>query len=263
MSQILYYFFSFFINIDFFICLFLVLSYFLWRITKSRGARKIVSLSVFLLFFIGILPTSSWMVAYLENYYPKIDALPDDVHGIIILGGSFDRPLTVARGQDAFNFAAGRFFQGLLLSSAHPHLPLVFTGGGKSVSGAVSEADFAQKYIKAFGFDLKRVLFESNSRDTVENAFFTHKLVQPKHNQKWVLVTTALHMPRSVGIFRAQGWNIIPYPVDYHTDGTFPLVKTPNLKTSFLLWGAAVKEWAGLIANRLYKQTPTLLPERI
>ncbi len=71
----------------------------------------------------------------------------------------------------------------------------------------------------ALGVPDDRMSFEDRSRDTWENAVFTKELVQPKPGERWLLVTSATHMPRSVGIFRKIGFDVIPYPVDYQTGG--------------------------------------------
>ncbi len=61
---------------------------------------------------------------------------------------------------------------------------------------------------------------ERASRNTFENAVLTKAMVKPKPGERWLLVTSAWHMPRSVGIFRQAGWPVIAYPTDFETRGT-------------------------------------------
>ena len=60
---------------------------------------------------------------------------------------------------------------------------------------------------------------ERRSRNTQENAEFSKALVKPKQGERWLLVTSAFHMPRSVGLFRKAGFAVEPYPVDWRVGG--------------------------------------------
>ena len=58
-------------------------------------------------------------------------------------------------------------------------------------------------------------MLEDQSRNTRENAIFTRRLVDPKPGERWLLVTSAWHMPRAIGVFRKAGFEIEAFPVDY------------------------------------------------
>ena len=60
---------------------------------------------------------------------------------------------------------------------------------------------------------------ERRARNTLENAEFAKALAVPRPGERWLLVTSAFHMPRSVGLFRKAGFNVEPYPVDWRTKG--------------------------------------------
>ncbi len=86
-------------------------------------------------------------------------------------------------------------------------------------------------------------------------------MVQPKPDETWVLVTTALHMPRAMGIARRLDWQILPWPTDYRTPGDNA---SPAWRFSF---GSnlsdldeAAHEWLGLVAYYLVGKTDTLFP---
>ena len=105
---------------------------------------------------------------------------------------------------------------------------LVFTGGSGFVfSGALREADVIRHVLDGLGFDLSRITFERESRNTYENAVFSRPLVNPGTGETWLLITSAAHMPRSVGIFRRAGWPVLAYPVDYRS--TSELSWSPDL----------------------------------
>ena len=64
-----------------------------------------------------------------------------------------------------------------------------------------------------------RLTLEDRSRNTIENAVYSKALAQPKPGERWLLVTSALHMPRAMGAFRQAGFAVEAYPVDYQTNG--------------------------------------------
>ena len=87
-------------------------------------------------------------------------------------------------------------------------------------------------------------------------------MIKPKRDEKWVLVTSAYHMPRAVSLFEAAGWNIIPYPVDYHTPKSIPWYFINfNLSTGLFAWSNGIREIGGLITNYLSGRSNVLFPE--
>ena len=114
--------------------------------------------------------------------------------------------------------------------------------------------------LRQAGIDPDCVIFETDSRNTWENALFSRRLVEPQPGETWLLVTSALHMPRSVGIFRRVGWEVVPYPVDYRTRrGGHPYLRFEFEKTLSLLH-EATREWIGLVSYRLMDRTSALFP---
>ena len=122
----------------------------------------------------------------------------------------------------------------------------------------ISEADLTRRELAALGFDADRVMYENKSRDTIENAIKTYALIKPQKDEKWVLMTTAHHMPRSVGLFEKAGWNVIPYPVDYHTTGEY--VPFAGLRMNLLAWNYGIREWIGMLHNYLFGRSDRLYP---
>ena len=77
---------------------------------------------------------------------------------------------------------------------------------------------------------------------------------------QWLLVTSAFHMPRSVGIYRKQGWNVIPYPVDHYSTTEIGLKLDPKLWRNLRDLNTAMREWIGLVVYYLTGKTDQLLP---
>ena len=106
------------------------------------------------------------------------------------------------------------------LALAHPAAKVIFTGGSGNLRGGAAGADVAARLFQDLGLPPDRLMLEAAARNTAENATLTQALVQPNAGQRWVLVTSAYHMPRSVAAFCAAGWTgLIPYPVDFRTPG--------------------------------------------
>jgi uncharacterized SAM-binding protein YcdF (DUF218 family) len=90
---------------------------------------------------------------------------------------------------------------------------------------------------------------------------FTRDLVKPKPHERWLLVTSAHHMPRAVGAFRRAGFRIEAYPVDWRTRGTRDLATAFGTAAAGLArTDVAVREWAGLFAYWLTDRSSELFP---
>jgi uncharacterized SAM-binding protein YcdF (DUF218 family) len=106
----------------------------------------------------------------------------------------------------------------------------------------------------------ERVVFEDRARNTYENAVFSKQLASPQPGERWLLVTSAAHMPRSVGIFRQVGWPVIPYPVDYRTTGEVEILVVPDVARRWNEFDQAVKAWIGLAAYWLTGRSRAAFP---
>lgn len=240
------------INIDLLLILLLVGGAgLLWQRNKKWGKRLVMGGCIGFV-FLGIVPVGVWMLENLENRFPKIE-VPANAKGMILLGGSFDRPTSFGRGDISYNLAAGRFLHFVELAKAYPHLQRVYTG-------TPFEVEAVQKEFKALGIDPASVLYEGASRSTLENAAKTAALVQPIPTDVWLLVTSSYHMPRSVGLFRRAGFNVLPFPVDYHTPGKYELWFFIGLKDNLAAWSAGTREWLGMVANYMRGRSDELFP---
>jgi uncharacterized SAM-binding protein YcdF (DUF218 family) len=139
--------------------------------------------------------------------------------GIVVLGGALSSSkLWEKPGNIALNSQAERMVVPIPLMQRYPHLRMVFTGGeGDLKWGKYTEADRAKIFFDMMGVDPARVVYESASRTTYDNAVLTASLPGVDPTQSWLLLTTAAHMPRSMGVFRKAGWNVTPYPVDFRS----------------------------------------------
>jgi len=227
----------------------------------SLGRRLMVA-SLLLLAICGFSPLGNWLLYPLESRFPAWDASRGAPDGIVVLGGSIDAEISAAHGVAVVHGAADRIVAAAALARRYPNARLVFTGGSSNlISNDAREADYAAEIFQRLGVPRERLTMERRSRNTEENAEFTKAIAAPKPGERWLLVTSAYHMPRSVGLFRKAGFAVEPYPVDWRLGGqadllTFSAFALEGLQHTDL----AVHEWIGLLAYRLTGKTSRLLP---
>lgn len=229
---------------------------------ESLG-RKLVMASVLLLVICGLSPLGNLLLYPLEQRFPKWEAgagAPPD--GIIVLGASIEADLSAAHGTPVVRSAPDRIIAAAALAHRYPNARIVFTGGSANlISNDAREADFAGAVFESLGIAKSRLIMERASRNTLENAQFSKALVAPKDGECWLLVTSAFHMPRSVGLFRKAGFAIQPYPVDWRVGGAGDLWMFSNSVLDGLgRTDTAVREWMGLIAYRVTGRINELFP---
>jgi uncharacterized SAM-binding protein YcdF (DUF218 family) len=194
-------------------------TFLLWS-RRWRLGRVLLSAIVLGLAALIFLPIQPAITGMLENRFQKEPPLPDHIDGIIVLGGMVRPETSRARGRLTLNDAAERLFEGAHLAHLHPEAKVLFTGGSPDPwDQEAREADFAGKALIEMGVDPARLIIEDRSRNTYENAVFSLPLAPDGGKGTWILVTSAIHLPRSVGVFRKAGWNIIPWPCNYLTGG--------------------------------------------
>jgi uncharacterized SAM-binding protein YcdF (DUF218 family) len=179
--------------------------------------RRLLFAVVPLMVVLAVLPIASWLALPLQNQHPP-PAPPDRVDGIVVLGGGLEGPLSAARGQPELSDAAERLTAGVALARRYPEARIVVSGGEAALlPQGHAEADESAAFFTALGVARERLVVESRSRNTWENATRSYALAQPQPGETWLLVTSAWHMPRAIGCFRKAGWTVLPWPVDYRT----------------------------------------------
>ena len=240
----------------------LVLGILLWLIRQRRVSNWLIGLGAAGLIAGGLTPLSVWLIGPLER---RFAAPPDvtQVHGIVVLAGAERIALTTAHGQPQVNDLSGRLFAFMRLAHAHPEAILLHSGAGTTRPNELgpNQSDIAAQLLLESGLDSKRLTLEDRSRNTCESAAMSFELVQPKPDERWLLVTSAYHMPRAIGCFRAIDWEVIPYPTDYHSLSPASLFLADiefaeNLRRLDL----ATHEWAALAYYRLGKRIDSIFP---
>jgi uncharacterized SAM-binding protein YcdF (DUF218 family) len=227
----------------------------------ASTGRKLMVVSILLLAMCGFSPLGSLLLYPLEARFPPWEAsgTPD---GIIVLGGSIDPDLSVAHDTPIIGNAADRIVAAAVLARRYPTARVLFTGGsGNLLSNDAREADYAVQIFESLGVEKSRLILERASRNTYENALFSKALAAPKPGERWLLVTSAFHMARAVGLFRKVGFAVEAYPVDWRLGGREDLFSFNNLTGGgFGQTETAVREWIGLLAYRLSGRIDELFP---
>ena len=198
----------------------------------------------------------------LEERFPPWDASHGAPDGVIVLGGVIAEDVSAARGAVALNESAERVTVAAALARRYPNLRIIFSGGTNALlfdKGA--EAGFAVRQLEDLGVARERIVAEEQSRNTVENAVFSRLIANPQPGQRWLLLTSAFHMPRAIAVFRAAGFPVEAYPVDWRTTGPMDLVRPyPSVSEGLRRTDVAVREWIGLLLYRLTGKTAELFP---
>jgi uncharacterized SAM-binding protein YcdF (DUF218 family) len=210
----------------------------------------------------GLSPLSSLLILPLEERFPPFRDDGGAVHGIVLLGGAVEADDSEALGQVSVNEAADRVLATIRLARRYPEARIVISGGSGSLLGrGAAEAPLTARYFEEIGIEPSRILAEDRSRTTAENAAVARALVAPKPGERWLLVTSAWHMPRSVGVFRQAGFPVTAYPVDRRTAGRGHVLRPFAFVSEGLRrLDVAAKEWAGLVGYRLSGRTPEIFP---
>jgi uncharacterized SAM-binding protein YcdF (DUF218 family) len=230
-----------------------------------RGSRKWGLRAVYAgvggFVLIAVLPIDRWMIAPLEDRFPRMIVPPAHVDGIIVLGGAVDTERTMEHGIPALNWAAERMTAFAGLARRYPDAKLVFSGGsGALLAEHLKETDVARALFIYLGIRQDRMTYENLSRTTFENAEISRRLVNPKPGEVWILVTSANHMPRSVGVFRHVGWKVLPWPVAYKTPPARSFPAFGPFPGHLSVVDLAFHEWLGLLAYYLTGRSDELFP---
>jgi uncharacterized SAM-binding protein YcdF (DUF218 family) len=239
----------------------------------GRLAQRVLIAAGLLWGTITLTPLGDWLLYPLETRFARPDPMPGTVAGLIILGGVVNSSASQTWGTPILNEEAERLAVIPDLARRYPRALIFFAGGsGDAARPDAVEAPWAESLLLAWGVDPQRLRLEDRSRSTWENALYLQPLLDAasaEHTEQeqgtgyrppWLLVTSAAHMPRAVGIFRRLGIACVPFPVG-------PRARHPDVMASFLdaaeniqKVDRAVYEYRGLLAYRLLGRTSSLLP---
>lgn len=243
------------------IIFFFALGSFLLLFNAISWAKIILIPSSILALLLTVYPFGDLLIEPLEKRFSQPTELPKNIDGIIILGGGEHLNISINWNRPELGNGGDRYIGAKELSNYYPDAPIIFTGGSGSVrlQNTKGEGYLAKQLLTTLGIAEDRLIIESKSRNTYEN-FKLVKPFLPVENGHYLLVTSAFHMPRAMGIARKQGVNVSPYPVDFRSISrelrkiNFNFHK--NLKSLEPAW----KEWIGLTIYYWTGKTSNWLP---
>jgi uncharacterized SAM-binding protein YcdF (DUF218 family) len=207
----------------------------------------------------GLSPLGNMLLTPLEQRFPGMRFPEQRIDGIIVLGGSYDRvrgylsTVLLDDNADPMVVVAS-------LSRRYPNAKIIFSGGTE-LPYVPAEAAVAKQLFISFGIDPARIVVEDQSRNTIENARFTARLIAPQPGTRWLLVTNAFHMPRAMGTFRNSGFDVSAFPVGWRTNGWRDFFwPAPSATEGLRRVDVAVREWFGLLAYRVLGYSSALFP---
>jgi uncharacterized SAM-binding protein YcdF (DUF218 family) len=224
----------------------------------------VLNIAAACLLILAFSPLAAWLEAPLETRFPRPGLLDPAPDGIIILGGALDADLSAGRSDFyALNDAGERLTEVPRLARLYPNAKIIYTGGPfESPPGVLNEAQDARRLLVDLGVSPDRITTEEHSLTTWENAIMSKAIVNPAPDSHWLLVTSAFHMPRSMGTFRKAGWpGIVAYPTDYRLPDSRAEQGTSRAAIDNLtLIEIAAKEWYGLAGYWLGGRSSALFP---
>ena len=220
-----------------------------WLPRRPVAALRTLLVALSLTALVGWLALPNAVLRLLESQYAVPTESLTPYVGLVVLGGDIDVPRG-ANDSRGFVLSDGgpRMTTSADLSRQYPHLRLLFTGGQSDIiDRGISVADSARKYYASMGIPPERVVYERAARTTYENAILSAAVPCVDKTQPWLLVTSAWHMPRSMALFRAAGWNVTPYPVDFRANSHTQRTEY-SLARGALRWQLVLHEVVGRVA---------------
>ena len=226
--------------------------------SRKRAGTRLAWMSLAALVVAGLSPLANVVVTPLETRFPK-PSLEDmgPVRGLIILGGFEDA--SDQAGGLGLNEAAERVTEAARVARLLTSTRVVFSGGvGTILRDEAPQAPHVGRWLVDMGIAKSRILLEDRSRNTWENAVETRRLLGAEARGRWLLVTSAQHMPRAVGVFRKAGFDVVPWPVDRRASTM--LAGFDSVADGLRRLDFATKEWIGLVAYWALGRTSALFP---
>ena len=197
----------------------------LWFSRRQKLAKSITTLGVFLVLVTSYPVLWSGLVSRMEWRHPplKVEASHlEDVRWVVVLGGGAEQSAKLPATSQLANTSLMRLIEGIRIQKALPKAKLL-VAGSVAFTGD-SEASVMKNAAEILGVASDRIVEESRSRDTEEQAVEVKRLIQ---TDRFILVTSALHMTRAMALFQKQGLSPIPAPTDFFEKGS-PWGLTPD-----------------------------------
>jgi uncharacterized SAM-binding protein YcdF (DUF218 family) len=185
----------------------------LLRRHPSAG-RTLVVAGISLLYILSLEPVSDRLIRPLEAAYPPLNSTAIKADAVVVLGGGVNDLSWIPAGPEPSPSSLQRLIEGIRIAG-NLRIPLVVSGGtGALAPTDAREADAMAALAVKLGFPRGGLIIENRSRNTWENSEQVKGLIS---GRTIILVTSAFHLKRAAGIFRKQGFSVIPAPAGYES----------------------------------------------
>lgn len=243
-------FFQSFLSPSVFIFLFFIIGLVFLFLKKSKAAKILLVISVFFYFLFSISPISDLLLSPLEKQYkyPERSQI-EEIDKVVVLSGGVknkDLPLPSALGDSTLI----RLIEALKIYSLKEEKPIIIVSGTSPIDNYSKEALFGISFLELYGVPKEHVAFELMSENTFQHALELKKMLG---GERFLLITSAYHLPRTMMVFKKADLNAVPVPTDYQSDGRYTfldfLPQAKNLKKSTL----AFHEYFGILYYKFFK----------
>ncbi|MEA2049710.1 MAG: ElyC/SanA/YdcF family protein [Campylobacterota bacterium] len=196
---------------------------------KNKYAKIFLTTSLLWIVAISYVPFSNALISPLENKYKKLEQIPTDVKYILLLGGDREN-----RGWEA-------------LRLYHKIKDAKIITSGFEYRGSIPEAIITANILYDLGIPKDDIIIHSKAKDTKEEAI---KIKEVLKDEKFILITSAYHMPRAMMIFQKAGLSPIPAPTDFKIKDSDKVISVPsgsNLYKTERAW----HEYVGILWTKL------------
>ena len=228
---------------------------------KRGWSRVLLALGLLIFLVTGFTTSGYLLITPLENRFQR-PVEPARIDGIVVLGGGMDGEVNNVRGGFELNRSGDRMVEAVRLALRHPEAKIVIAAGPAALAiEQEPEAYAARRLFEGFGIAAERLILDDKSRNTEENAQFAKALAGAESQQIWLLVTSAFHMPRSVGLFRKAEFHVVPWPADYLASGAEGVrFKPDQVPENIAVASMALREWVGLLGYWMVGKIDELVP---
>ena len=246
-----------FISLSNFLFLILIVSYFLKKFFLKKIIRFVNYTSIFLLIIFSLFPIGKILINTLEARYIETE-IPINYDYIVVLGGSEDAYASFVTNKVNLNSGSERLIASVKLANQKKESKIIYLGGsGLLKKNNLNETDVARFFYIDIGFDIERVIFVDNTRNTIENLHELKKLNLQNENNS-ILITSAFHMKRALLISEKLNLNLIPYAVDFRSlsdtgkDSLINYYQRLSFAKNLLDLDMFFREFLGIIAVKFF-----------
>ena len=231
----------------------LLIIFYLTNLKKKIRFKFFSNTILILLLLISFFPLGNLGLKYLEKDYILQDKIYK-IDNIVVLAGSEKIFSTEITKKLSLNDGSERLITSVKLALEYPNSKIYYLGGdGKLVKSKLNESDVAKIFYSKINFELKKIIFINDTRNTIENLKAFKNFNTP--NQSNILITSAFHMKRSMMIAKELDLNIKPYAVDFRSLNNFNILnyyQKLSIANNWQSFNIFFREIIGILAFKLF-----------